>query len=164
MGRLDKQKNNNFMIDIINNFSGYDNIILMIVGTGTTENDLKNKCIDLGVDKKVIFTGNQVETYKYYCAFDCFILPSIYEGMPVTAIEAQISGLPTLISDRVTTDVSISSECKFVNIVATNDWVERIKEIYNNKINCISRENISIDYDKFDRSKTFKVLENIYNE
>ena len=164
LGRLDKQKNNNFMIDIINNFSGYDNIILMIVGTGTTENDLKNKCIDLGVDKKVIFTGNQVETYKYYCAFDCFILPSIYEGMPVTAIEAQISGLPTLISDRVTTDVSISSECKFVNIVATNDWVERIKEIYNNKINCISRENISIDYDKFDRSKTFKVLENIYNE
>lgn len=164
LGRLDKQKNNNFMIDIINNFSGYDNIILMIVGTGTTENDLKNKCIDLGLDKKVIFTGNQIETYKYYCAFDCFILPSIYEGMPVTAIEAQISGLPTLISDRVTTDVSISSECKFVSIEDSRVWVNCIKNFFTNKENGYNRTSVNIDYDKFDRNKTFKIVENIYNE
>ena len=164
LGRLDKQKNNDFMIDIINSFAGYDNIILMIVGTGATENELKNMCIDLHLDKKVIFTGNQVETYKYYCAFDCFILPSIYEGMPVTAIEAQISGLPTLISDRVTTDVCISSECMFIGIDSSNIWVDEIKNFFKKSDTEYNRANDSIDYNKFDRNKTFKIVENIYNE
>lgn len=165
LGRLSFEKNNLFMLDIIKELSQMSDLFkLIIVGTGNLEGEVKKKCYELNLNDKVIFAGNQADTNMYYCAFDCFILPSIYEGMPVTAIEAQISGLPTLISDRVTTDVSISSECKFVSIVDSRVWVNCIKNFFTNKENGYNRTSVNIDYDKFDRNKTFKIVENIYNE
>lgn len=164
LGRLDKQKNNDFMINIISELNGCANIILMIVGTGTIENELKKRCKNLYLNEKVIFTGKQVETYKFYSAFDCFILPSLYEGMPVTAIEAQISGLPTLISNRVTTDVCISDRCKFLSIDDKSIWVKEILDLAKSNVNEQDRINANTNFSKFDRNKTFKIVEKIYNE
>ena len=160
LGRLDKQKNNLFMVDIIGKLSKYDDIMLMIVGTGPIENVIKNKCNDLGLSDKVIFTGNQIDSYKFYCAFDCFILPSLFEGLPVVSIEAQVNGLPVLLSDSITREACISSGTSYLDINNINVWVDNIEKLYKTKQ--FTRNNYNIDFKKFDRNNSFKIVEEIY--
>lgn len=166
VGRLNYQKNNFFMLAILNNvISKNRNIVLMIVGSGNLENELKNKCIDYGIESNVIFTGNVLDSYKYYNAFDTYIMPSLYEGMPVAAIEAQMSGVKCLISDTVTNECCISSETEFLPISDSNIWADKILNLIDNydpaNIESI-RKNANINFNKFDRNKTFKIIEDIY--
>lgn len=160
LGRLDKQKNNLFMIDIISKLSKFDDIILMIVGTGPIENEIRMKCNDLSLGDKVIFTGNQIDSYKFYCAFDCFILPSFYEGLPVVAVEAQMNGLPVLLSDSITREACISSGTSYLNINSVDSWVDNIEKLFKNKK--YARNSYDIDFNKFDRNNSFKIVEEIY--
>lgn len=163
LGRLSFEKNNAFAIEVLNKLiKKKDNIYLMIVGGGNYELFLRKKCEDLNVNKYVIFTGRQKDTYKFYDAFDIFVMPSFYEGMPVTAIEAQTSSLPCLISDSVTNECSISERTLFLSISDSNLWVDRIIDIINNSDYIINRDKVVIDFDKYDRTKTFKIVENIY--
>ena len=94
LGRLSFEKNNFFLLDILNKIIKVnENVVLMIAGNGEYYESLQQKCKALKLDNNVIFTGSVLDAYKYYSAFDIFLMPSFYEGMPVTAIEAQISGL-----------------------------------------------------------------------
>ena len=161
LGRLSFEKNNLFMIDLIYKLSKINNnIVLMIVGDGDYEIVLKDKVNELNLTNFVIFTGNQKNSYEYYNAFDCFILPSFYEGMPVAAIEAQVSGLPTFISDTITRECCISNVTKFLNINDINSWASSILRLVEDKN--FSRKKCKIDIDKFDRDNTYKVIKEIY--
>lgn len=73
----------------------------------------KRQAKELGIERDVIFAGNQKEVWKYYQAFDFFLFPSRFEGLPGTVIEAQAAGLRCLISDRITPETGISSLVKF---------------------------------------------------
>lgn len=163
LGRLSCQKNIFFMIDIINILCHIDDdAMLFIVGTGELENELKNKVKELNLNDKVIFAGNQKEAYKFYNIFDCFILPSLYEGMPVTAIEAQISGLYTLISKNVTNECIISPNSRIIDGFDANNWTNQIMLIKNKIQNNIYRINSNIDFKKFDKNLTYKKIADIY--
>ena len=94
--------------------------------------------------------------------FDVFILPSIYEGLPVVAIEAQINGLPTLLSDKVSLDAKISSGTEFLSIDRVDNWVSKILEIKSNSKSL--RNNYSINKKMFDRDYTYKLIGEIYNK
>lgn len=160
VGRLNFQKNNYFMLDIIKRINENNkNIVLMIVGSGDLENDLKNRCIELNIEGKVIFTGNVIDTEKYYSAFDCFVFPSIFEGLGISSVEAQISGLPTFIADNITKEGNISSGTKYLKNNDLELWVSSILDVYNENIR---EHNYNIDFDKYDRAKTFKIVGNIY--
>lgn len=69
---------------------------LLFVGTGNDVESVKGYCSSLGLHEKVIFAGQREDVDKFYCAFDCFIMPSNYEGLPVVGVEAQCSGVSCL--------------------------------------------------------------------
>lgn len=110
VGRMTTQKNHLFLLDVFGEIlSRRDNAILVIVGEGSLRGEIEKKADKLGIRSSVILTGARDDVSDVMQAFDCFVFPSKWEGLPVTLIEAQASGLPCFISDRITREVSLSS-------------------------------------------------------
>ena len=162
VGRFFPQKNHEFIIDIFNEKNS--NAILMLVGGGELKDELmnkiKNKVKELGLESVVIFTGVRKDVNRLLQCFDVFILPSLFEGLPVTMVEAQAAGLKCIISDRVPTDCIITDN---VEILKLSDqpslWADKILECSKFK-----KENM---YDEicesgFDIKENAKWLENFY--
>ncbi len=128
VGRFHYAKNHEFLIDIFNEIaSRCDNAKLMLVGDGNLRKDIENKVISLGLEDKVIFAGNHTPIAPYYMAFDYFLFPSRYEGLPGTVVEAQASGKRCLISDTITGQAKI---CELVSYMSLDDaplkWAEYV--------------------------------------
>ncbi|MCM1139413.1 MAG: glycosyltransferase [Muribaculum sp.] len=102
IGRLCPVKNHTYLINIFKELSKmHPNSKLIIVGVGELEQELKEKVEKLGLKDKTLFLGSRSDTYDIYQAMDIFVMPSIYEGLPVVLVEAQASGLPILCSDTI---------------------------------------------------------------
>ena len=78
-----------------------------MTGDGPDRELIKARAIALGVSSRVVFTGQRSDAERLYSAFDCFLLPSNYEGLPVVGVEAQCSGLPCLFSKRITPEIKL---------------------------------------------------------
>ena len=129
VGRFMNQKNHKFLIDIFNEiYKKNKNAILLLIGIGELENEIFEKVKSLGLDKNVIFAGSVSNVNEYYQAMDVFILPSLFEGLPVVGIEAQAAGLKCFMSDTITDEVAITENVKFLNL--KNDsldiWADEI--------------------------------------
>ena len=163
IGRIVHEKNVFFLIDILKELITIDrNIILIVVGDGELLNNLKSKTVDNRLEYNIIFTGNQIKTSKFYNAFDCFLLPSLHEGLPVTSIEAQFSKLPMIISENVSSECIISNRAIKLPIDNAKKWATEILKIKNALEINNDREDTIIDFDKYDRIKTFDIVNKIY--
>lgn len=102
VGRFNHQKNHNFIIDVFN-FVHKKNTAakLVLVGTGDGQKAIKEKVESLALSDSVLFLGNRTDVNKILQAMDVFLFPSLYEGLPLSIIEAQAAGLPCVISDNV---------------------------------------------------------------
>ncbi len=110
IGRFMPQKNHEFLIDVFNEVQKRRNdAVLLLVGEGPLKESIQNKVVHLGIEKKVIFAGTTNEPWAYYDAFDAFVLPSLYEGLPVVGVEAQATGLPCYFADTITREVEIGN-------------------------------------------------------
>lgn len=117
VGRFEVVKNHRYIIEIFKEYQKENkNSKLMLVGTGTLFDEIKALVNDEKLSDKVIFVGNTLEVYKYYSAMDIFIFPSIYEGLPLTLVEAQSNGLPMVISDHITEEITLSANILKKNI------------------------------------------------
>lgn len=129
-GRLDGQKNPLFLIDIFAAFIRLNpHAKLLVVGHGGLRNDMENKCHAYGIADKVIFAGgNRSDVNDLYQAMDVFVLPSTFEGLPITAIEAQCSGLPCFVSsEAVPEETDVTGLVKFISIKQDPaTWAEEI--------------------------------------
>ena len=74
----------------------------------------------------MVMTGSRDDVSKLLQAMDVFVFPSLWEGLPVTVVEAQAAGLPCLISDRITNDVDISESIKRLSIENPTVWTETL--------------------------------------
>lgn len=102
VGRFSHQKNHDFLIDVFCECTKLDPTVkLMLVGDGEEKSKIQEKVYDMKIQDKVVFTGVRLDVNKLLQAMDIFVFPSLYEGLPVTMIEAQASGLPCIISDHV---------------------------------------------------------------
>lgn len=130
VGRLTLQKNQEFLIDIFAEIhKKEDNSVLMLVGVGELESFLKDKVRLLGLDKSVIFTGARSDIPALLSAMDVFIFPSLWEGLPVTIIEAQAAGLPVICSDSVTREVVITDLVEMLPLSQSADvWAKSIMQ------------------------------------
>lgn len=81
----------------------------------------------------VILTGNVSNVNEYMQAFDIFLLPSRFEGLPIVGIEAQFAGLPCLFSDRITEEVIISRNSMRIPIEDKKQWVNEVLKITKRK-------------------------------
>ena len=90
-------------------------------------NEIKEKAKELGVIDRIRFFGACKEVYAYYSALDVFVLPSVFEGLPVVGIEAQVCGLPSLFADTITAEVGISRNARFIGLDSLENWIREIE-------------------------------------
>ena len=101
VGSFTTPKNHSFLLDIFDEIQKQTPAKLMIVGDGSQRPGIEEKIRRLGLQDKVILTGLRSDVAELLQAMDVFVFPSLHEGLPVTLVEAQASGLPCLISDKV---------------------------------------------------------------
>lgn len=131
VGRFMAQKNHSFLLDVFAEYSKIDdNSMLVLLGDGELLDEMKQKANSLGIADKVIFVGNVGNANEWYQAFDLFVLPSVWEGLPVVGVEAQAADLPCIFSDSVTTEIGLSSKAYFITNQNAKPWVDKIKEIF----------------------------------
>lgn len=129
--RFHKLKNHPFDIEILSELKkmGYK-VKLLLVGDNTANGIelVKQKISDLSVQDDVIFTGVVNNVYDYEQAMDAFLLPSLYEGLPLSIIEAQVSGLPCFTSkDKVSSECSVTDLVHYIPLEAgAHAWAEEI--------------------------------------
>lgn len=117
IGRFSEQKNHRFVINVFKEFNEkYENSRLLLIGTGELLKDIKKLVREKGIEDKVIFYGTSNQVGCLYETMDAILFPSLYEGLPVVCIEAQIVGIPLLVSDTVTSEVKINSNLKFLSL------------------------------------------------
>ena len=125
VGRLNEAKNHLFLLDV---FAGIlkkqENSVLLIVGSGSMEKAILQKISALGIEKNVRLLGSRNDVNALLQAADCFLFPSLWEGAPLSLIEAQTAGLPCLISDRITKDVVISLLVRSLSIESAQVWAD----------------------------------------
>lgn len=111
VGRFAYEKNHSFLIDIFAVLCrAREDARLILVGAEDAGRKIRGKAEALGLSDKVIFTGVQQDTVPFYQAMDLFLLPSLSEGLPLVMVEAQASGLPCVISDRVSEDCILTED------------------------------------------------------
>lgn len=128
VGRFMPQKNHSFLLDI---FAGVAakraDVRLMLIGDGPLREEAEKKAMDLGIADRVLFIGNVQNVNEYLQAMDMFIMPSLFEGLPVTGIEAQAAGLNCIFSETITRELGITDLAEYLPIDrGTDAWVERI--------------------------------------
>ena len=110
---------------------GSRNYKLVIVGEGPLEAPLKERSKALSLDNNVVFTGRRADAYRLYQAFDVFLLPSIYEGLPVVGVEAQASGLPCVFSTGITNEIGLTRSIFLPVDEGPAQWDNAIEAIEN---------------------------------
>lgn len=139
VGNFTPAKNHLFLLEVFKKILKLEpNARLVLVGGGDGKRSIQDKVLSMGMQDKVIFTGIRKDVNKLMQVMDVFVFPSLYEGLPVTMIEAQASGLHCIISDHV------SEECVVTDGLVTikklnkspDEWAEHILEQA-----CLPREN-----------------------
>lgn len=159
-GRLSVEKNQKFLIEIFSIIKQkIPNSKLILIGDGVEKKDLQEIADKLGCLEDVIFTGMIKNTEYYYAILDCFVLPSFYEGLPLTGIEAQAAGITSFFSTGVTEEVKITENAFFLNLnQGSKEWAEKI--IKNKKERRDTYNQVKTT--GYDMGENVKLLENTY--
>ena len=125
--------------------------------TGTQKDELLMKMDE--EHGSIYFLGSRKDVNRLYQAMDVFLLPSRYEGLPVVAVEAQVAGLPCILSDRITKEVKITENVTFLNLESGSiRWAEVALQ---KKKSQKTKEN---RFDEFDIKYQAKCLVDYYNK
>ena len=117
VGRFMEQKNHKFMIEVFREFMEIQpNATLVLVGEGRLEGEIRKLVAEENLQYKVVFAGTTPDVEKYLSAMDVFLMPSLFEGLGMVAIEAQSNGLPCLLSTGVNKMVEITPKANFMSL------------------------------------------------
>lgn len=126
IGRFSHQKNHDFLIDVFYEIAKIDDKAkLLLLGKGELIENVKKKVNFLGLSEKTIFAGVRSDVPDVLSAMDVFLLPSFYEGLPNTVIEAQATGLPCFVSDTVTREANITSLVEYLPLEKPAVWAQK---------------------------------------
>lgn len=116
-GRMAYAKNPLFLIEIFSEIvKKFPDSVLLYAGTGIMEVQVKELAQNLGVSQKVRFLGMRDDVPEIYQAADVFLLPSLFEGLPVVLVEAQAAGLQTFTSENVSRDAGLTDCLSFISL------------------------------------------------
>lgn len=130
VGRIVKQKNYLFAIAVFIPFlMDHPNAKLVFVGDGTDRSELEKVIKAKKLQKSVMLLGVRDDINKLYSVMDVFFMPSLYEGLPVSAVEAQAAGLPCVYSTDVPRETNITETGVFVDRVdELSRWTRALEE------------------------------------
>ena len=128
IGSFTEPKNHKFIIDVFYEVIRREkNSVLLLVGDGKLRKNIEKKARKLGINDSIIFLGIRTDIANLLQAMDVFIFPSVYEGLPVTLIEAQASSLKIFASDTITKEVKITDNIEFVSLNSpAREWASRM--------------------------------------
>lgn len=132
IGRLTEQKNTIFIIDIFNALVKKEpKAKLLIIGDGNLREAMLKKISEYGIKDKVLYLGRREDIQQFYNAMDCFLLPSLYEGLPVVGVEAENCGLPMFFSTEIPKESSACDDLGiFMSLEKTSEeWADEILRV-----------------------------------
>lgn len=131
VGTFRSPKNHSFLIDIFSEIYKADNTVkLVLIGSGELMEGIKAKVSELALNDAVVFMGQCQNVHEWLSAFDVFLMPSLWEGLPVSVVEAQCSGLPCIISDVIDRDVDLTGQVKFLSLnESATQWATTIDSV-----------------------------------
>lgn len=163
VGRFDEYKNQGFLVDVFAQLrkSGVD-AKLMLLGEGNLVAETKKKVNRLGLTDSVVFAGVVSDVDTYLNAMDVFVFPSVYEGLPLTLIEAQANGLRIFASDAVSEESDVTGRIRFLPLaLGAKQWAFAImKEMPFARADTVQ----AIKDAGYDASSSAKQLEKFYLE
>ena len=125
IGRFVPVKNHPFIIDLFKDaVDKHPDSVLILVGSGGSEKDVRKRVSDAGLGDRVIFTGRRDDVNRLMNAADVLLLPSFHEGMPNTVIEAQACSLPCVVSENVTREAAITPLVSFLPLGNSEKWAK----------------------------------------
>lgn len=139
IGHFSHQKNHTFLIEIFDALYKFDNNYrLLLIGDGDLQKDIKNQINDLELDDAIIFIGQSLEVSQLLQAMDMIVMPSKFEGLPLTLIEAQSACVPCFVSDAVSKEAAITDLVEFISLEKfPKEWAEQI-----NAASSVNREEL----------------------
>lgn len=122
-------KNHVFTIKIVEQLikSGFRDFVCLFLGGGSLKEELESLVQDARLENYIIFAGSKSNIEDYLSASDIFLMPSLYEGMPLSVVEAQASGLECLISDNITKMAKVTNNVEYLSIENIDSWIEKIR-------------------------------------
>ena len=128
VGRFGFMKNHTYLVDVFAKIcETRKDAVLVMIGQGELEETIREKVKSLGLEDRAYFLGNRYDVEKYYQAFDYFVFPSTFEGLPGSVAEAQAAGLHCLVSDKVTREVALTDLVAYRSIGEDSGlWAEEI--------------------------------------
>jgi glycosyltransferase involved in cell wall biosynthesis len=164
VGRFSHPKNHSFLINLFNEFIKLKpNSILLLVGDGELKPHIQNQILKYNIQDSVKFLGLREDIHAVLQSFDLFLFPSLYEGLPVTLIEAQASGVPCLISNEITKEVDMG--VNLIDFLPLNNqtiWLEKINKISSEKYRKRPATSNVLRDKGFDVKETTKNVEKLY--
>ena len=159
VGRFYPQKNHDFLIDVFAEVRKQKiNAKLLLLGDGPLQDKIRQKVESLGLAEAVVFARLQKDPAPFYSAMDVFAFPSLWEGLPLTLVEAQYSGLPCVVSENITRESAITDNVFSLPIDNARPWCEKLSFL-----SVVSdRKHPLIKIERFDIRMCYKTLESLY--
>lgn len=132
-GTFYKAKNHYFLLKVFNELQKEVNCKLMLVGDGVLKKKIESQTKELGIYDKVIFTGAQSNVSRFLSAADALIFPSLFEGLPMTVVEAQANGLICFLSQAIPNEVVYTDNCFYCDDFDESLWRDYIIDTLKNK-------------------------------
>lgn len=128
VGRFSEEKNHSFLIDVFSEVYRRElSAVLLLIGEGPLEAEIRDKVRRCGLGGCVRFLGVRRDVERLYQAMDCFVLPSLFEGLPIVGIEAQTAGLRMVCSDAITEEMRITDLAEYMSLgEPAVRWAEKI--------------------------------------
>lgn len=163
VGRFSPVKNHGFLLEIFKEILKLrPDSFLMLVGDGPERDNIILKAKSLGVYDRIIFTGMRSDVNKMLQAIDIIVMPSLYEGLPMSLVEAQASGLPLLLADTISRQSKLTSDVVFKSLNDTpRSWAQETISLINKHYR--TDTSLIIKNNGFDITDTVDRLKSIYN-
>lgn len=166
VGAFREEKNHFYLINIFMKYhESHPDSYLLLIGEGKLKKDVMAKVEILGIKDSVLFLGNRTDVNEILSALDCLLLPSFFEGVSVSAIEAQANGVPMIISDKVSPETILCNKVSVCPIEETEyvyeQWCKTMEESVNQ-----GREGIVYKphFWQYDIKATVQKLEMLYEK
>lgn len=164
IGRFTSQKNHLFSMDVFAELHRrMPNSVFVMLGSGELMDDVKHKAHELGLDDSTYFLGQRGDAERWYSVFDVLLFPSLYEGLPLTAIEAQAAGLPIVASNTITEEAFIEKDLTYVLTLqdSADVWAQQLASLYRKRIRRSNRF-VSLREQGYDISSSTQDLQTWY--
>lgn len=162
VGRFVHPKNHGFLLELFKQYREVnEQAFLLLAGDGPLKEEMEQKAKQLGIYESCLFTGVRDDIHDLMQAMDVFVFPSFFEGLPVTLVEAQASGLPCIISENISDESILVDEiCEKKSLEEpVQNWIDEIE-----KLRTVKRKGRALEVKQagYDVKQTAKWMEEFY--